>query len=71
MLGDSKAVAQSIGRDVMKSVANAASGKTGSFRIDEISAGKIPATDGLSLIGKQVASRIGAETERQIKDRRR
>lgn len=71
MAGDARGIAQTIGQEVIKSVAGAARGSTGSLRIDEMTAGKFRANGDIGAIGKQAANRIGAETERQIKSKRR
>lgn len=58
MAGDAKSIAAGIGNEVMRNIAVAAAGKTGSIRIDEISAGKFSASSGASAIQKEVGARV-------------
>ena len=55
MRGRAREIGRSIGSDVARRVANAASGRTGNFTIDELSLGRVPS---LSSVAEQAADKM-------------
>lgn len=55
MRHDAHSIASSMGNDVARSLANAASAKAGNVLIDEIAVGRV---QDISVVGKKVASNL-------------
>lgn len=66
MAGEAKSIAAGIGSDVMRSIAEATSGKNGSIRIDEISAGKLRTSGGAGTVQKQAAAQMANAAIKRI-----
>ncbi len=56
MAADAENVAAGIGNTLMRRIAESAMGKTGSFRIDKISAGRFSSSIGAGDVQKQVGT---------------
>jgi len=64
MAGEAESVAGRLGREIMKSIADAAKGQTGTIRIDQVTVGKLKASGGDPH--KQAAAGIAAEVRKRI-----
>jgi hypothetical protein len=63
-----RAIAGGLGADILRGVADATRDKTGTKRIDELSTGKITASDGAGgqNLSKQISRRVAAELARRF-----
>lgn len=63
LAGNARSIAEGIGREVIHAAANAAGGKRGSLRIDEISAGRASLSE---LPRNIIGSRVAAAVDRRL-----
>ena len=64
---DAREIAGGFGREILKSVAQAANGKTGELRIDKLSAGKFRAEGGAAKnIQKRAADGVATEVRKRL-----
>ena len=63
--GSAREIAAGLGNDVLRGLSEATSGRRGSMRIEEVSAGKIKGTSAEG-IRKQAAERIAAELAKRF-----
>ena len=66
MAGSARSLAGGLGREIMKSIADASRGKTGEVQIDQISAGNIRAAGSAADIQKRAAAGISAEVNKRL-----
>jgi hypothetical protein len=65
--GSAREIAGNLGNDILRNLSEATSGRRGSMRIEEVSAGKIKDT-GADGIRKQAAKRIAAELKKRFEE---
>jgi hypothetical protein len=66
MAGSVRSLAGGLGREIMKSIADASRGKTGEMQIDQISAENIKAAGSAADIQKRAAAGISAEVNKRL-----
>ena len=66
MAGSARSLAGGLGREIMKSIADASRGKTGEMQIDQISAENIKAGGSAADVQKRAAARISAEVNKRL-----
>ena len=66
MAGSARSLAGGLGREIMKSIADASRGKTGAVRVDKIPAAKIKTAGGEADIRKRAAAEISAEVKKRL-----
>ena len=66
MAGSARSLAGGLGREIIKSIADASRSQTGERRIDHISAENIKATGGADNIQKRTAAGISAEVNKRL-----
>lgn len=66
MAGSARSLAGGLGREIMKSIADASRGKTGEMRIDQISAQNINAAGSAADIQKRAAAEISAAVSKRF-----
>jgi hypothetical protein len=66
--GEARAIAGGLGQEILQSIAESTSGKTGTRRIGQISAGKITSAGGTVAqdLQKQIARRVADELRKKI-----
>ena len=66
MAGSARSLAGGLGREIMKSIADASRGKTGEMQIGQISAENIKAAGSAADIQKRAAAGISAEVIKRL-----
>jgi hypothetical protein len=66
MAGRARSLAGGLGREILKSIADASRGKTGEMQIDQISVENIKAAGGAADIQKRAAAGISAEVNQRL-----
>ncbi len=66
--GEARTIAGGLGQEILRSIAESTSGKTGTRRVGQISAGKIISTGGAGAqdLQKQIARRVADELRKKI-----
>ncbi len=68
--GSARQIAQGLGREILRSLAESPRAGRGTIRIDEISAGKITVGSSTQSLQKQTADHVAAGIRRQISEER-